>query len=52
MRRKLTKRQKERSAFFGGLAFVIVGFWMIFIAKDNLGFLPAILGTILMLWRW
>jgi len=46
------KQRKQRVAFFGGLAFLVVGFWMLFIAKDNLGFLPGILGALLILWRW
>lgn len=50
--RKRSKEEKKRIAFFSGLLFLILGFWMIFIAKDNLGFIPGIIGSLLMFWRW
>lgn len=49
---KKSRLRKKRTAFLGGLAFVILGFWMIFVAKDNLGFLPGIIGTMLIMWRF
>ncbi len=46
------KERKQRVAFFGGISFLALGFWMIFIAKDNLGFIPGIIGTLLIFWRF
>jgi len=46
------KGNKQKTAVIAGLLFLVIGFWMIFTAKDNLGFLPAILGSLLVLWRF
>lgn len=48
---KLNKQQRQKWRFWGGVAGFISGAWMIFYLKDNLGFLPAILGTLLLLWE-
>lgn len=45
-----TKEQRKKTAFYGGIAGLVIGFWMIFIAKDNFGFLPAVLGVILLIY--
>lgn len=42
-------RDKKRRAFIGGVSALIVGAWMIFVSKDNLGFIPALLGIIIIL---
>jgi len=47
----MKKKQRKFWSFIGGIAGLITGGWMIFIAKDNLGFLPSILGAILLIWK-
>lgn len=44
-------QNKKRRSLVGGIMGLAVGFWMIFIMKDNLGFLPAILGAILLIMK-
>lgn len=48
----VNKKHREKVAFLGGISFLALGFWMIFIAKDNLGFIPGILGSFLIFWRF
>ena len=48
VRKKLTKKQKSQRSLIGGIAGLVIGFWLIFITKSNLGFVPAILGTLLL----
>ena len=48
---KSSLKDKRRRALIGGIMGLSVGFWMIFIVKDNFGFLPAILGSLLLLLR-
>lgn len=50
--RKLTIPQKKVRAFYSGLGLLLIGFYFIFIKHQNTGFIPAILGAILMLWRF
>jgi 4-amino-4-deoxy-L-arabinose transferase-like glycosyltransferase len=47
---KRTKSIRERRALWGGIAGLVLGFWMIFITKTNLGFIPAFLGIVLLIW--
>lgn len=51
MVRKSTKEQRARKFFLVGLLFLAIAFWMIFISKDNLGFIPGFLGALLVLWK-
>lgn len=41
-------KTRQGRALIGGVLGLIVGFWMIFIVKDNLGFIPGILGALLL----
>lgn len=45
-------KRKQKNAFYAGILFMAVGFWMIFVVQDNLGFIPSILGALLLYWRW
>lgn len=53
--KKLTlKKMKDRKkfwSFIGGISGLLVGGFMIFYYKDNLGFIPAILGASLLIFR-
>ena len=46
---KLTQIQKRKRAVIGGMFGLIVGGWMIFAMKDNLGFIIAGIGLILLI---
>jgi hypothetical protein len=48
---KLTDQQKRKRRIIAGIFGFIVGGWMIFIAKDNFGFLIAIISAIILLWK-
>lgn len=52
MRKRRTKQQKQKIAFFSGILFITIGFWMIFVSKDKLGFIPGIIGAILLAYRF
>lgn len=45
----LDKHQKKVYSLIGGIAGLVVGFWFIFIIKNNLGFIPAFLGALLLI---
>lgn len=47
----MRKKQKKFWSFVGGISGLIIGGYMIFYVKDNLGFLPALLGVILLIWK-
>ncbi len=47
----LNNKQKRVYSFIGGIAGLVVGFWFIFINKNNIGFIPTILGALLLLIR-
>ncbi len=49
---RLTKEQKKVRAFYSGLGLLILGFYIIFLKHNNVGFIPSILGALLMLWRF
>ena len=49
---RITTEQKKVKSFYAGLGLLILGFYIIFIRKDNLGFIPSIIGSILILWKW
>lgn len=49
MKKKLTKKQKQQRALIAGIAGLIIGFWMLFVFKNNWGFIPAILGSLLLI---
>lgn len=49
IRKKPTLKQKSRRALIGGIAGLIIGFWVLFITKSNLGFIPSILGCLLLM---
>jgi len=54
-KREFTKEQKEKYALIGGIAGLLVGFWMIFFtASKYWGFIPSIMGAILLIFgrRW
>ena len=40
---------KWNKKLIGGIAGLVLGFWMIFVLKQNLGFVPAILGALLLI---
>ncbi|MBU0893870.1 MAG: hypothetical protein KKB88_00335 [Nanoarchaeota archaeon] len=46
----INKSQKKTLSLIAGISGLIVGFWMIFVTKNNFGFIPSIIGTILLLW--
>lgn len=49
----LTKRdKKQRNAFIAGIAAVLVGGWMLLVAKDVRGLIPGAIGTLLIIWRF
>lgn len=48
---ELTKNQRKRWSLIGGVSGLITGFGMIFLFKNNLGFIPAILGALLLVVR-
>jgi len=45
------KLNKKKWSMIGGISGFIMGFWILFINKDMLGFFPAICGAILLIWR-
>lgn len=47
----MNKKRKQFWRLVGGISGLIVGGGMIFVYKDNLGFIPAILGVILLLYN-
>jgi len=46
---RLTLDQKRKWSLIGGVCGFISGFYLIFITKNNLGFLLAIMGAILLI---
>lgn len=51
MRKILSAEQKNKWSLIGGISGLLVGFWLIFINKNNLGFVPGILGALLLIIR-
>jgi len=47
----MEKSKKQFWSFLGGIMGLITGGYMIFYSKDNWGFLPAILGALMLIWR-
>ena len=45
---RLTLDQKRKWSLIGGIAGLITGFGIIFLFKNNLGFVPAIMGALLL----
>lgn len=45
-------KKKINISLLGGIAGLVLGFWMIFITNDNFGFLPALAGALLLIWGW
>ena len=48
----MSGKQKQFKAFWAGLMFMAVGGYMVFVLKDLLGFIPSIIGALLLFWRW
>lgn len=42
---------KFNKRLIGGISGIILGGWMIFYLKDNFGFIPAVMGMLLLTWR-
>lgn len=49
IRKRPTQRQRDSRALMGGIAGILIGGWVLFIAKDKLGFIPSFLGIILLM---
>lgn len=49
LKKRLTFQQKSRRSLIGGIGGLIIGFWVIFVTKSSLGFIPAILGMLLLI---
>lgn len=49
--KRLSKIKRQRKIFYAGMLFMGIGFWMIFIARDNFGFIPGIIGALLLHWE-
>lgn len=45
---RLTLDQKRKWSLIGGISGLIVGFYMLFIIKNMWGFVPAIMGALLL----
>lgn len=45
------KMNKKKQSLIGGVAGLLVGAWMLFYLKDMLGFIPAGLGIILLIYN-
>ena len=41
--------KKKSLQLIGGISGLIIGAWIIFITKSNLGFIPAIMGVLLLI---
>lgn len=48
---KLSNLSKKRKSLIVGIFGLLIGGYMIFIWKDNLGFIPAIIGAFLLVWK-
>ena len=44
-------KEKEFKSFWAGIFFMIIGFYLIFIKHSNIGFIPSILGAIILYWK-
>ncbi len=54
-KRTFTQVEKNRYALIGGVSGLVLGFWMIFFTSSRFfGFVPAIMGAILLIWgkKW
>lgn len=49
MVRGLTEEQKDRRRLWGGISGLVIGFWMLFITRTYWGFVPAIMGALLLI---
>lgn len=51
MRRRLTKKQREKWSLIGGISGFLVAGYLIFIEKTNLGFIPLAMAVIILVFR-